>query len=121
MTSQSDHCVAVSEKDKATLTNVCKIQNFTVIPNGVDVKYFRPIQKKIKSNQLIWVGGMARKYNSDAIDYFIKKIWPDIKKHVSEVKIDNLEVNDALQELTNEIKRIPEYLKDMERRMEGRM
>lgn len=68
----------------------------------------------------------------ESLKAFIKDISSGVKvenpvtevlglERISGVKSDDLEVNDALQELTNEIKRIPEYLKDMESRMAGRM
>lgn len=40
---------------------------------------------------------------------------------ISTLESDDIDMNSAVQELTNEIKRIPEYLKDMESRMAGRM
>jgi sugar transferase (PEP-CTERM/EpsH1 system associated) len=83
-----DRCVVVSEYDKNHLRNLCGRDNFVVIPNGVDIQYFEPESVEVKRNHLVWVGGMTGPYNSDAVDFFIDKIWPAIKYGAPEATID---------------------------------
>jgi len=54
--------------------------NFVVIPNGVDTDYFKPESVEVQRDRLVWVGGMTGPYNSDAVDFFIQKIWPPCLK-----------------------------------------
>ncbi|MBI5055378.1 MAG: glycosyltransferase [Nitrospirae bacterium] len=83
-----NRCIVVSEEDKMHLLKLCKVDNFTVIPNGVDIDYFKPLPGKIKKNHLVWVGGMAGHYNADAVDFFLRDIWPILKQEVPKVTIE---------------------------------
>ncbi len=83
-----DQCIVVSEFDKKYLKNLCGKDNFVVIPNGVDIQYFAPEAAEVKKNHMVWVGGMTGPYNSDAVDFFIEKIWPIIKDKVPAATID---------------------------------
>jgi glycosyltransferase involved in cell wall biosynthesis len=83
-----DRCIVVSEFDRNYLTNLCGKDNFVVIPNGVDVHYFAPESAEVKKNHMVWVGGMTGPYNSDAVNFFIEKIWPVIKDQLPAATID---------------------------------
>jgi glycosyltransferase involved in cell wall biosynthesis len=83
-----DRCIVVSEYDRNYLKNLCGVDNFVVIPNGVDVRYFKPETGEVKGDHLVWVGGMTGPYNSDAVDFFIEKIWSLIKYKVPGATID---------------------------------
>jgi len=80
-------CIVVSEYDKNYLRNLCGMDNFVMIPNGVDIRYFKPEYAEVRKNHLVWVGGMTGPYNSDAVDFFIQKIWSLIKYKVPEATI----------------------------------
>jgi glycosyltransferase involved in cell wall biosynthesis len=83
-----DKCVTVSSEDEKVLKKLCKSDNFAVIPNGVDIEYFKPLEGPIVPNRLIWVGGMSGPYNSDAVDYFLDEILPLIRAKKPEVEVD---------------------------------
>jgi len=83
-----DRCLVVSEYDKKYLRDLCGVDNFAVVPNGVDISYFEPESEELRKNHLVWVGGMTGPYNSDAVDFFIEKIWPLIKNKIPEATID---------------------------------
>jgi glycosyltransferase involved in cell wall biosynthesis len=81
-------CIVVSDYDKNHLKNLCGMDNFAVIPNGVDISYFKPEEVDVRKDHLVWVGGMTGPYNSDAVDFFIQKIWSLVKRKVPEATID---------------------------------
>jgi glycosyltransferase involved in cell wall biosynthesis len=83
-----DRCVVVSEYDKEYLKGLCSHDNFVVIPNGVDTAYFKPEPEAVEKNRLVWVGGMTGPYNSDAVDFFIQKIWSLVKDKAPGVTVD---------------------------------
>ncbi len=83
-----DRCIVVSEYDKNYLKNLCCMDNFVVIPNGVDTRYFKPESAEVKKDHLVWVGGMTGPYNSNAVDFFMQKIWSLIKYKVPGATID---------------------------------
>lgn len=84
---QFDLCVVVSENDKESLTQLCGKMNIKIIPNGVDIKYFRHCNGSIEEGSLIWVGAMNDPYNKDAVDYFLDDIYLLIKNKIPNVKI----------------------------------
>lgn len=84
-------CLAVSKDDKLLLNNLSN--NTTpvyVIPNGVDIEYFTPSDKKIKvidyETSLVFTGSMDWLPNYDAVIYFCEKILPIVWSKKSEVK-----------------------------------
>lgn len=83
-----NNCIVVSENDKFHLCTLCALKKVSVIPNGVDINFYKPLSINTKSNHLIWVGGMARFYSADAVDYFLDRIWPNVKQEIPEVSID---------------------------------
>lgn len=83
-----DRCIVVSEYDKNYLKGLCGHDNFIVIPNGVDTRYFKPELAEVKKDRLVWVGGMTGPYNSDAVDFFIQKIWSLVKERVPAATVD---------------------------------
>lgn len=52
----------------------------TTIANGVDLKYFSFQQQLTNENNLVFVGNMSYAPNREGVKYFIKHIYPLIKK-----------------------------------------
>jgi len=80
-----DRCIVVSETDREHLQALCGGGRFSVVPNGVDTAYFKPVPIPQRPGHLIWVGGMGSPYNADAVDYFLAAIWPEISRRHPEV------------------------------------
>ncbi|MBU4377347.1 MAG: glycosyltransferase family 4 protein [Candidatus Omnitrophica bacterium] len=79
----------VSEEDKKALQNLCgEGANVEVVPNGVDVDYFRdsPLRGQSLEDAVVFTGAMDWLPNSDAAEYFIKDILPIIWKKNPSVK-----------------------------------
>lgn len=69
--------VTVSEKDAQTLKNVAPTSRFRVVPNGVDIEYFRPCPGE--ESGLVFVGGTSWYPNKDALHYYQSTILPEIR------------------------------------------
>lgn len=83
-----ERCIVVSEPDQKILEKLCKTTNFVILPNGVDIKYFSPLNNtKINKNSLIWTGGMRYAYSADAVDYFLDEVLPLIRLEISDIKV----------------------------------
>lgn len=52
------------------------------IPNGVDLRYFKPSNSVSVPNTLVFVGSMNWYPNIEAMQFFLVHIWPLIKKRV---------------------------------------
>jgi len=82
-----DICTAVSEEDRRMLVELCDGGQFDVVPNGVDTDYFYPASTETLPNSMVWAGSMKSPYNRDAVDYFIKAIWPLIQERITDAKV----------------------------------
>lgn len=78
----------VSGYDKAYLLNMLNVNdlniNFTVIPHGVSVG--ENINKSNTNKNIFFVGSLGYAPNYDAVKYFIKNIWPQIRTALPNVK-----------------------------------
>jgi glycosyltransferase involved in cell wall biosynthesis len=88
MCARFDRCITVSRADRDYLQKMSGRGDFAVIPNGVDTRYFRPVDGEEQPGHLVWVGGMATPYNADAVDFFIEEIWPHIVRDYPDATID---------------------------------
>lgn len=86
-----DACVVVSENDREFLVSKTSVHRdkFHVIPNGVDTDYYTPspLAKREKAT-LVWVGGMNNVYNRNAVENFLKGIFPIILARNPDVVFD---------------------------------
>ncbi len=84
-----DTVIAVSEKDRELFEKLYGAKNIATIPTGVDISFFNPdnfvntITEKPYS--LVFCGSMDWLPNEDAIMYFLKNIFPFIKREIPEV------------------------------------
>lgn len=78
--------VAVSENDKMELRKLSKLDNISVVENGVDTEYFRNDEAKEDEHTLVYVGGINWFPNYDAVKFFSSDILPKIKKVIPDVK-----------------------------------
>lgn len=83
---KADYCVAVSKQDMEILNNLCGGKKIFVVPNGVDTDYFRPFPITMDSNLLVWVGRIDAFHNSKAVSFFLKHVWPKLKKQRHDLK-----------------------------------
>lgn len=79
-------CLCVSEQDKAILSSLCPRSNIAIIPNGVDLEYFAPVDVEEDEKSLVFTGSMDWHPNEDAVLYFCQNIFPIIKAEIPEIK-----------------------------------
>jgi glycosyltransferase involved in cell wall biosynthesis len=84
-----DGVVTVSPKDSETLRNRFDGGNILGdVPAGVDLQYFRPVDKDLPSERrLVFTGSMDWLPNDDAMSFFIRDIYPEIKDEVPGVTL----------------------------------
>jgi len=80
-------CFAISSVDKFFLEKRRKLENLFLLPNGVDLEYFSPIEYESLPNSLIFIGSMDVFWNIDAVIFFCKEIFPLIKKKMENVQL----------------------------------
>jgi len=80
-----DKIVTMSGADREILRGVIPELDISIIPNGVDTGYYTWIDTPLKP-RLTFTAGPKHYANTDAAEYFIKDMWPLIKKKSPEVE-----------------------------------
>jgi len=79
--------VVVSEKDKEILLSASPQINVSVVPNGVDLEYFKPEDGLEEPNTLFFTGLMGYPPNVDAMLHFCKKTLPFIREKIPDIQL----------------------------------
>jgi polysaccharide biosynthesis protein PslH len=82
---KADHVLAVSQTDRDFFAGTVPASKLTVIPTGVDIEYFQPLDCET-DNTLVFTGSMDWLPNEDGIFYFVQEILPRIRQQVPAVK-----------------------------------
>lgn len=75
-----DGATAVSDLDRISLAKNHPQLRIAVIPNGVDLEYFRPLPPPTQAQHLVFTGSMDWRPNQDAARYFTREILPLLKQ-----------------------------------------
>lgn len=93
--SENEYCQKVdlnltcSDDDAELMKKMTVRDNFLPIPNGVDTSYFYPNHSvQIHDKSIVIVGGLSWYPNKEAVEYFIREIWPLIKTQIPGVTVD---------------------------------
>lgn len=80
--------IFVSHIDANIYSRMTAKDKIYVIPNGVDLEYFKPQNEIIEDYpSLIFTGHMSFIPNIDAVKYFVQKIYPLIRKEIPQAKL----------------------------------
>jgi sugar transferase (PEP-CTERM/EpsH1 system associated) len=80
-----NECTVIAPRERKTLDSYGLGTPVTVIPNGVDLDFFRNDQSDYDPNSLVFLGRMDYYPNIDGVRYFCHEILPLIQKEVPEV------------------------------------
>ncbi len=86
-----DHVLTVTENDRQLLIENPDDENlkskFHVIPIAVNTLELRPVERKEGSNQILTIGSLNYPPNADGIRWFLRDIFPEIKKQKPEAAL----------------------------------
>ena len=71
-----DRLSAVSGPDAELIRSEFGVDNVDVIPNGVNIAAYDEIPNEPKPNHLVYCGSMDASVNQDAVEYFLRRIFP---------------------------------------------
>lgn len=77
--------VAVSEADAALLRDLAPGSRVAVVPNGVDLDYYRP--QAGRADGIVYLGGTTWFPNRDALGYFCEAILPEVRRRAGPVNV----------------------------------
>jgi glycosyltransferase involved in cell wall biosynthesis len=83
-----------SSLDGQLLARAAPSARFTVIPNGVDVDYFRAMPA-VGGHKVVFAGRLDQYSNRDAIRYFTTDVWPRVRRRFADATLDILGANPA--------------------------
>jgi glycosyltransferase involved in cell wall biosynthesis len=88
------HVVAVSENDRALMSEMIDPSRITVVPTGVDLAQYRAAaeasehvdgvtnDKRDDAPVILFLGSMDWEANIDGVDYFVREIFPAVREAV---------------------------------------
>jgi glycosyltransferase involved in cell wall biosynthesis len=76
----------VSEEEGAVLSRACPGLRVRVVPNGVDTEYFTP-RADPGTRTILFCGSMDMHPNQEAMEYFLRRIWPRVVAQASDVNL----------------------------------
>lgn len=80
--------VAMSEEDKMTMVRQLPGLNVSIVPNGVDCKFFgEKVIDKSKTPVVLYLGNFTWLQNREAVSILVEKIWPIIKARMPSAKL----------------------------------
>ncbi|MBT1074645.1 glycosyltransferase family 4 protein [Geobacter grbiciae] len=80
MVNRFDRCIAVSELDRDVLLGMGITIPISVVPNGTNTEFFKPMGRPPVENSVLWLGHMDVHTNRDAVLYFWREICPLIRQ-----------------------------------------
>lgn len=77
------HVIAVSEQDRQVMSGMTDPARISVVPTGVDLTTYRYDPEARPAGPLVvFTGSMDWEANIDGVEYFVKEIWPRVRKRV---------------------------------------
>jgi glycosyltransferase involved in cell wall biosynthesis len=83
----SRHVIAVSDVDAARMKTMFGIEGVSAVPTGVDLDYFRAPAQAEPTSDLVFSGSMDWLPNIDAMEYFLREIFPLILRQRPETSL----------------------------------
>jgi sugar transferase (PEP-CTERM/EpsH1 system associated) len=85
--SRFDRVIATSTEDAAALQALAPSVDVTVVPNGVDLDYFRPVDGLRDQATIVFSGKMSYHANATAALYFARRILPLVREMRPDVRL----------------------------------
>jgi len=83
---RADQVVAVSEADREALGRLVPGLPVSVVPNGVDTRYYRPAEGE-SDGSLVFTGKMDFRPNVDGVLWFFQRVWPLVKGTLPQARL----------------------------------
>jgi glycosyltransferase involved in cell wall biosynthesis len=86
--SQCTLCVTVSDAEAGAARELLGVRRVSVVPNGVDPRYFAPTEEAAPGDALLFTGSMNYQPNIDGVRFFVTEVLPLIRKDLPDVRLD---------------------------------
>jgi sugar transferase (PEP-CTERM/EpsH1 system associated) len=79
LAASSDRLLVVSEAERKLFLDFCSNAPVQAVGNGVDTEFFAPTGQHVKPFTCVFVGVLDYLPNSDAVRWFSKEVWPQVR------------------------------------------
>lgn len=79
-------CLLATSAEETLLRSFAPWAKTAVIPNGIDLEYFRPAESRATAPGVIFTGAMDYMPNVDAVRYFCDEILPRVRREVPDTR-----------------------------------
>ena len=79
-------CILATQAEEALLRSFAPWARTAVIPNGIDLEFFRPVERPGAPRAVIFTGAMDYLPNADAVGYFCSEILPLVRREVPDAR-----------------------------------
>lgn len=83
-----DRVWLVSDADATAYRRVTGFRHTDVMPNGVDADFFCPGEEAVLPNSCAFWGRLDFGPNEQAVEWFVKKVWPRVRAKVPDARFD---------------------------------
>lgn len=83
---RADQVVAVSQVDEEALRRLVPGLPVSVVPNGVDTRYYQPAEGETDGS-LVFTGKMDFRPNVDGVLWFFQRVWPLVKGGLPQARL----------------------------------
>ncbi len=108
--------VAMSDSDRKQMENLSPGLSIDIVPNGIDAKYFLAKKREDTGQpKVLYVGNFTWLQNIEAAEDLVNKVWPKIKKEVTNVKlwIVGMHMTDYIKNLKSKDIEVDEGMPDI--------
>ena len=81
----ADRCILATRAEETLLKSFAPWARTEVIPNGIDLEYFRPAEAEAGPPGIIFTGAMDYLPNVDAVKYFCQDILPLVRRAIPDI------------------------------------
>lgn len=82
-----DHCIAVSALDAEEIQDLVLRIPVSVVPNGVDVEYFKPVPVPTDDELMVFTGGLDWFPNRAGVEWFASNVLPRLRASAPRAKL----------------------------------
>lgn len=81
---QADRLLVVTDAERDLFHGFCPDAPVQAMSNGVDMDYFGPGNTEVQPYSCVFVGVMDYKPNVDAVCWFVRNVWPQIRRRYAD-------------------------------------
>jgi sugar transferase (PEP-CTERM/EpsH1 system associated) len=84
---QFDASCVVSEGEAELFRRLIPGAPVSVVENGVELNHFQDVSRKVECCELTFVGVMDYPPNEEAVCYFVRDVWPQVRTQIPSAKL----------------------------------